>query len=56
MAVGSDSTGDRPEVLVQPGEHFLDDLCPIDHHVVGCIVNDVPLVLLGVPSKRKNGA
>ena len=54
MAVDSDSTGDGPEVLVQPGEHFLHDLCPVDHHVVGRIANDVPLVLLRRQARKEN--
>src|SRR6185437_15398227 len=46
MLTATDSAGDGSEVLVEPGEHLLHDLGPIDHHVVGRVVNDVPFVLL----------
>ena len=40
----SDSTRDGPEVVVQPGEHFLHDLCTIDHDVVCRVVKDVAVM------------
>ena len=43
VAAGGESRADGLKVRIQPGEHFLHHRYPIDHHVVGCIVHDVPL-------------